>query len=93
MNGLAWKLATDREASIRDGAEAVKLARQACESDDWKTPEYIDTLAAAYAEQEEWDEAMATQRLGIEKLGEDHEAKASYGSRLQKYVKREKMRD
>lgn len=93
MNGLAWILATDPEASFRDGAEAVKLARQACESDDWKTPAYIDTLAAAYAEQEEWDEAMATQRLGIEKLGEDHEAKASYDSRLQQYLKREKVRD
>ena len=93
MNGLAWILATDHEASIRDGAEAVKLAKQACENDDWTTPEYIDTLAAAYAEQEEWEEAVATQRLGIEKLGEDDEAKASYDSRLQKYLEREKVRD
>ena len=86
-------LATDPEASFRDGAEAVQLAKQACEGDDWKTREYIDTLAAAYAEQEKWDEAVATQRLAIEKLGEEGDANASYDSRLQKYLKREKVRD
>jgi len=31
MNNLAWTLATSGEAELRDGAQAVKYAEQACE--------------------------------------------------------------
>jgi TPR repeat protein len=63
MNGLAWVLATNLDDHLRNGAEAVKWAEAACRKDNWKTAEFVDTLAAAYAEIEQWDQAVATENL------------------------------
>jgi membrane associated rhomboid family serine protease len=94
MNDLAWNLATNRDDASRDGKEAVKLAERACRKDNWKDPQYIDTLAAAYAEAEQWDDAVKTQRLAISKSGADGvKGKASLESRLQQYLRREKARE
>ncbi len=49
MNELAWILATNDKAAIRDPDKSVKLARRVCELTDDKRPEFLDTLAAAYA--------------------------------------------
>lgn len=94
MNQLAWMLATDSDDDFRDGAEAVKWAKQACEANGWEDASHIDTLAAAFAEMERWDEAVATQRMAISKLtDEDEESGASWESRLEKYLRREKFRE
>lgn len=49
-NQIAWIRATCPEASIRNGKEAVEDAMKACELSEWKNWDWIDTLAAAYAE-------------------------------------------
>src|SRR5262249_18331256 len=49
-DGMAWFLATCREASFRDGKEAVREATLACELAGWKDPYVVATLAAALAE-------------------------------------------
>jgi len=49
-NNFAWLLATCPDAKLRDGRKAVELATKACELNQWKSPDLIDTLAAAYAE-------------------------------------------
>jgi tetratricopeptide (TPR) repeat protein len=49
-NSLAWLLATCPRATVRNGARAIENARKACELTGWKEGNYIDTLAAAYAE-------------------------------------------
>lgn len=94
MNDLAWTLATDRDDKLRDGAEAVKLAENACQNDNWKSSQYVDTLAAAYAEMGRWDDAVKTQKLAISKFeGKDEKSKASYDSRLRQYLKHERVRE
>ena len=94
MNLLAWSLATDPVDSSRDSAQAVKWAERACQEDGWKTAAYLDTLAAAYAESDRWDEAVATQKKAIGALtAADATIKDSVESRLQKYLKREKVRE
>ncbi len=94
MNDLAWTLATDRDDALRDGAEAVQLAEKACQKDNWKSPQYVDTLAAAYAEVERWDDAVKTQEHALTILGAgDAKTKAIFESRLQQYLKQEKVRD
>ena len=93
MNGLAWILATDPDGRFRNGEEAVRWARQACEEDGWETAAYIDTLAAAYAEHEQWEDAIVTQRRAMEQVSEVEGNAASYDSRLQKYLERKKVRD
>jgi tetratricopeptide (TPR) repeat protein len=50
QNAAAWFLATCPETARRDGAEALKRAKLACELGKWSDPGHVDTLAAAYAE-------------------------------------------
>jgi tetratricopeptide (TPR) repeat protein len=65
-NALAWIEATCPEAACRDGKSAVAHATRACELTDWKNHAYLDTLAAAYAEQQDFDNATLWQGLAVE---------------------------
>jgi Tfp pilus assembly protein PilF len=60
LNNLAWILATDPRAEIRRGAEAVKLASTACQLTHDQNPLMLGTLAASYAENGDFDAAVAT---------------------------------
>jgi tetratricopeptide (TPR) repeat protein len=62
LNNLAWILATDPDATNRNGGEAVQLAQRACALTDHQTPVLIGTLAAAYAEAGRFKEAIETAR-------------------------------
>lgn len=65
-NLLAWVLATCKEDSLRNSAAAVQLARKACELSNWQDANYLDTLAAAYAECGSFQEAVDWQKSAIE---------------------------
>jgi protein O-mannosyl-transferase len=60
LNNLAWIMATCPEANLRDGAEAVRLAQQACELTGFRRTLMVGTLAAAYAEAGQFVEAVTT---------------------------------
>ena len=60
LNKMAWVLATNPDASVRDGAEAVQLAERATGVSDRSDPAVLDTLAAAYAEAGQFAEAVRT---------------------------------
>jgi Flp pilus assembly protein TadD len=59
LNNLAWILATDPNAAIRNGAEAVELARRACALTRNTAPVMMETLSAACAEVGDFDGAIA----------------------------------
>ena len=63
---LARLLATYPEAAYRDGAKAVELAEAACRRVQFEDADYLDTLAAAYAEAGNFAKAIETAKRSIE---------------------------
>ena len=57
-NALARLFATCPDQSLRRGRMAVRLAQQTVTATGSNKPEYLDTLAAAYAETGEFDKAL-----------------------------------
>jgi tetratricopeptide (TPR) repeat protein len=66
VNNLAWVLATCPEAACRDGPRALRLAEWACEATSYKSPPLLDSLAAAYAETGQFDQAVRTTQQALE---------------------------
>lgn len=62
QNVLAWIFATSPDRSIRNAGNAVTLAQGAVQSSVGKNPNILRTLAAAYAENGQFSEAIATAR-------------------------------
>jgi tetratricopeptide (TPR) repeat protein len=58
LNDLAWILATTPQSDLRNGSEAVKLAREACEIAGGTEPRFLGTLDAAYAESGAFEQAI-----------------------------------
>jgi tetratricopeptide (TPR) repeat protein len=65
QNTLAWLLATSPQASIRNGPKAVALARQVNELAGGKNPIYLRTLAAAFAEVGQFNDARQVTQKAI----------------------------
>src|SRR5206468_2337635 len=65
MNTLAWLLATSPEPSVRNGAEAVRLATRALELTGGRDPNLLDTMAAAQAAAGDFGAAAETERHAI----------------------------
>ncbi|MCO6453871.1 MAG: tetratricopeptide repeat protein [Pirellulaceae bacterium] len=57
-NNAAWIRATCPDARLRSGSQAVELATKACELTSYENPDFLDTLAAAHAESEDFDAAV-----------------------------------
>lgn len=91
LNDAAWLMATSTDASLRDGAEAVKYATLACEATQWQNPNYFDTLAAAYAEAGDFESAVRWQSKATASVPENEQA--DYQSRLVLYRKGKAYRD
>ena len=64
LGALAWLRATSKDAAVRDGTEAVRLAERACAVE--RTPDCLDTLAAAYAETGRFADASRTVRAAMD---------------------------
>ena len=60
LSQLAWVLATNSEAQIRNGAKAIELAREADQFSGGQNPMILHTLAAAYAETGQFSQAVET---------------------------------
>jgi spermidine synthase len=79
MNNLAWILAVHKDNGIRNPLEAISLAERACELTDNRRPDFLDTLAVAYAAAGRFSDAVdagekavaLARSSGNEKLAED----------------------
>lgn len=65
LNGAAQLLATSTDSSVRNGAEAIMLAKRAASVSGGRDPATLDTLAAAYAEAGRFPEAVETVRRAL----------------------------
>lgn len=65
LNQLAWTRATHPDVKLRNPQEAVRLALRACELTRFESPQLLDTLAAAYAAEGKYDEAVETSKKAI----------------------------
>ncbi|QDT98040.1 tetratricopeptide repeat protein [Gimesia aquarii] len=84
-NGLAWLWATCPDIKYRDGKKAVEAGKKACEFSDWKEPNFIDTLAAAYAESGDFEQAVKYQKMLLKMLNESAD-KRDFEERLELYL-------
>jgi tetratricopeptide (TPR) repeat protein len=80
LNNMAWLRATCPEAALRDGGEAVKLAKRVCELAGTREGMFLDTLAAAHAEAGDFAAAVKNQELALE----DNGYTRKYGADAQK---------
>jgi Flp pilus assembly protein TadD len=60
QNSLAWLLATCGDGSLRNGTRSLDLARRMERVTGGQSPQILDTLAAALAENGRFDEAVQT---------------------------------
>lgn len=88
---LAWLRATCPDAEYRDGKQAIKNATTACEIHEWKRPESLETLAAAFAEAGNFEEAVRAQAKAMELAPEG--LKAAFHTRLDLYISGKPFRD
>lgn len=65
---LAWIYATCPDPRLRDKAESLRLAQEACKATNFQKPEALDSLSAAYAANGQFKKAIDTVENGIEIL-------------------------
>lgn len=65
LNALAWVSATSDDVKIQKSINAVEFAERACELTDYKNPEVLDTLAAAYAAAGRFPRAIETAEKAV----------------------------
>ncbi len=66
LNNFAWVLATSPDEKLRDGPKALKLATKSAESSKYEVPHILSTLAAAYAETGDFQNAAKWSQKSIE---------------------------
>ena len=82
-NKKAWLLATSSKGGIRNGKEAVANAERAMQMSKSKRYDFLDTLAAAYAENNQFQKATEYERKAIEQAPES--ARPPLAERLKLY--------
>ena len=76
-------MATCSDSAHRDGESAIQYAKQACELSQWSYYGALDTLAAAYAESERFNDAVKWQKRAVSYAPE--KMKADLKARLKLY--------
>jgi protein O-mannosyl-transferase len=66
LNHLAWLMATAPQITAEDANKAIELAERACELTGYRNAMILDTLAAAYATADRFEEAVTMANKAIE---------------------------
>jgi tetratricopeptide (TPR) repeat protein len=91
LNSRAWLRATCHDPAFRNGKEAIKDASAACNMTKWKNSNYLDTLAAAYAEDGDFESAVRYVEKAIS-VCKDADEREALQKRLAMYRKGQPFR-
>jgi tetratricopeptide (TPR) repeat protein len=93
-NNLAWIRSTHPSATLRNGAEAVRLAEDLCKKTEFQQPSFLDTLAVAYAEAGLFEKAVQTAQraVALATHAGDHRAAAEMKRRLELFGRKQPYR-
>jgi tetratricopeptide (TPR) repeat protein len=92
-DSLARLLATCPDDKARDGKRAVEYATAACQETGWKDPVCLDTLAAAYAEVGQFEDAVRYQTRALENPALKDDFRTAAKQRLELYRQKKPFRD
>lgn len=96
VNNLSWLLSTSPIDMVRNGKRALELAEKACKLTDYKKAYILSTLAAAYAELGDFDEAIKWSQKSIDLSQEDKETEnrtEELNKELESYKKKQPYRE
>jgi len=75
LNDLAWKQTTDKNAKVRDGAQAVRFVERASELLNPKAFSALSTPVVAYAEADQFNQAGKTAQRAIQVIPDSEKEK------------------
>jgi hypothetical protein len=93
LNDTSWFFATCPDKRCRDGKKTVELGTKACEMRQWKDQDTLDTLAAAFAEAGDFDQAIKRQSEALKLYEEPGELRTGMQKRLALYQKHHAYRE
>lgn len=91
LNNLAWVLATSPDDKVRNGKQAIELAKKACEVTQYKEGHIVSTLAAGYAEIGDFETAIKWSTKAVE-IG-DEDVKEQLAKELESYKAKKPWRE
>ena len=71
---MAWALATSPLDAVRNGPKAIELGRRAYDLSHGNSAAAMDALAAAYAESQQFSDALRVAELALDKAGKEGNA-------------------
>lgn len=89
---LAWFQATCPEDSLRNGKEALETSLRLCGRTHWQDSDAVDTLAAAYAETGDFDNAVKYQTQALNMRGVHAFKRKRMQERLELYRQHKRYR-
>lgn len=84
-HNLAWFQATCPEDSLRNGKDALEGSLRLCRRSNWQDSNAVDTLAAAYAETGDFDNAVKYQTQALNMKGVHALSRKRMQERLELY--------
>ncbi len=91
LNDYAWLLATSPTDDLRNGEVALEHAHRAVDLD--RNASYLDTLAAAYAELGQFDDAISVQQQALDLAEDDADLFDELNEHLLAYQRAEPWRE